>query len=201
MIMVLRLPCKINQASDPLHHLRASRSLTCRSNHNLITTNFSCSIRNSKCHRRPCNDSSSKSLHPIHQLSRDVIHHIDAQCSNLNDVKDRCLKNFNYMAMILSPRFNIYTFQMECVWTSGSPEAKAWTLCLSTRNHNHYWRANFPRLKLNKSSVDQKPKVCSIQNILTCNINIKGFKDLWFWHHSCIMQHCCCWHMLLTDCW
>ena len=101
MIMVLRLPCKINQASDPLHHLRASRSLTCRSNHNLITTNFSCSIRNSKCHRRPCNDSSSKSLHPNHQFSRDVIDHIFAQCSNLNDVKDNNWKNFNFMAKIL----------------------------------------------------------------------------------------------------
>ena len=112
MIMVLRLPCKINQASDPLHHLRASRSLTCRSNHNLITTNFSCSIRNSKCHRRPCNDSSSKSLHPNHQFSSDVIHHIYAHCSNLNDVKGRCVKIINYMAKILNLRFNIYTFQL-----------------------------------------------------------------------------------------
>ena len=44
---------------------------------------------------------------------------------------------------------------------------------------------------LKKLSVDQKPKVCSIQNILTCNINIKDFKDLWSWHHSYIMQQHC----------
>ena len=37
----------------------------------------------------------------------------------------------------------------------------------------------FHVLKLNKLSVDSKPQVCSIQNILTCSINMLGFKDLW----------------------